>query len=76
VLEAVDSGYDSLPWRNEAHGDASVTSLSAKEKVEGIDLTGHIARVAAHDLAADAAHVLDLELGWRVLKEKFHLHNS
>ncbi|MGD0594761.1 MAG: patatin-like phospholipase family protein [Acidimicrobiales bacterium] len=56
VLEAVQAGYDSLPWRDAKEGDASVKTLSIKEKLEGIDLLGHIGHVVEHDLLLDVAH--------------------
>ncbi len=77
VLDAVDAGYNSLPWRNEAQGGASLTTLSFKEKVQGIDLLGHVGHVALHDVALDVTHEVDLK--WAIghllseLKEKLHL---
>ncbi|HXY44496.1 MAG TPA: hypothetical protein VEH29_09935 [Acidimicrobiales bacterium] len=58
VLGAVQAGYDSLTWRNTEEGNASIKTLSIKEKVEGIDLLGHIGHVVEHDLLLDVAHTL------------------
>ncbi len=60
VLGVVDARYINLPWHDETHGDASITKLSLKGRVEGIDLLGHIEHVVAHDLMLDVAHHVDL----------------
>ena len=44
--------------RNTTEGDASVKTLSLKDKVEGIDLFAHIGRVVDHDLALDVEHAV------------------
>ncbi len=59
ILAEVKEAYERLPWCNEMEGDASVKTLSIKEKVEGIDLLGHIEHVVQHDVVVDVGHELD-----------------
>jgi predicted acylesterase/phospholipase RssA len=75
ILAAVKSGYDNLPeWRDETYGNASLGSLSIKEKVEGIDLLGHIGHIVEHDLALDVAHVTEGTVHHLVADVGSHLH--
>jgi predicted acylesterase/phospholipase RssA len=79
VLGAVDDGYRSLPWPVGSFGDASVATLSAKEKVEGFDLLGRIGRVVAHDLALDVANEFEQGEAHRLLdrvEEDLHLRKE
>jgi len=77
VLEAVEAGYTSLPWRDERQGGASIATLSFREKVQGIELLGHIGRVLLHDLALNVTR--GVKLRWAQgevlseMREKLHL---
>ena len=73
VLNAVKAGYETLSWRDEAEGNASLDALTLKEKAQAVGLLAHVGRVVAHDLELDIAHEVDnAEPVHHVLEEVEH----
>jgi hypothetical protein len=59
ALAAVNNAYQGLPWGELSEGDASLATLSLREKLAGAGLVAHIGRVVTHDLGQDV--VSDVE---------------
>jgi hypothetical protein len=59
VTNAVGTAYQGLTWHELQEGDASLSTLSLCEKIQGVRLLTHIGHVVEHDLDGDALHQLE-----------------
>ncbi len=55
ALDAVDAAYVALGWDGIRHGGSSLGSLSLQEKLQLIELAGHVAHVVEHDVHSGGA---------------------